>query len=62
VNPPSTDGFAERGLVFRKLEPAIYFNTYLLFRPDSQRAQLVKKFTTALLNARSKNTIPTGES
>jgi DNA-binding transcriptional LysR family regulator len=58
VSPPSTDGFAERGLVFRKLEPAIYFNTYLLFRPDSQRAQLVKQFTTALLNARSKNTIP----
>jgi len=61
VNPPSTDGFAERGLVFRKLEPAIYFNTYLLFRPDSQRAQLVKRFTTALLNARGKNTIPHGD-
>jgi len=60
VSPPSTDGFAERGLIFRKLEPAIYFNTYLLFRPDSQRAQLVKQFTTALLNARSKNTIPVG--
>ena len=59
VNPPSTDGFAERGLIFRPLEPAIHFNTYLLFRPDSQRAQLVKRFTTALLNARSKSTIPT---
>jgi DNA-binding transcriptional LysR family regulator len=59
VSPPSVDGFAERGLIFRPLEPAIYFNTYLLFRPDSQRAQLVKRFTTALLNARGKGTIPT---
>ncbi len=58
VNPPAVDGFAERGLIFRPLEPAIYFNTYLLFRPDSQRAQLVKRFTTALLNARGKSTIP----
>lgn len=58
----SADGFAERGLLFRELEPAIHFNTYLLYRPDTQRAQLVKRFTTALLNARGKNTIPDDES
>lgn len=53
VNPGSMHGFAERGVIFRPFEPAIYFKTLLLFRPDAQRAQIVKDFTAALMGARS---------
>ncbi|CAH2603529.1 LysR family transcriptional regulator [Rhodovastum atsumiense] len=56
VNPMATDGFAERGLVFRPFEPAIDFKALLLFRPDTQRAILVKAFTAALLRARFRPT------
>lgn len=52
VNPASTDGFAERGLVLRPFEPAVWFKAYLLFRPDAQKALLVKRFVAELLKAR----------
>ncbi|USU13846.1 LysR substrate-binding domain-containing protein [Sphingomonadaceae bacterium OTU29THOMA1] len=52
VNPGSIDGFPERGLVLRPFTPEIYFKTLLLFRPDAQRAQIVKDFTAALLAER----------
>jgi DNA-binding transcriptional LysR family regulator len=52
VNPASTDGFPERGLVFRPFEPAVYFKSILLFRPDAQQARLVREFVAALLHAR----------
>lgn len=52
VNPAAADGFPERGLVFRAFEPEIYFNSVMLFRPDAQKAQLVKHFVKALLDAR----------
>lgn len=53
ANPMATDGFAERGLLLRPFEPAVYFKTYLLFRPDMQKALLVKALTAELLHARS---------
>jgi DNA-binding transcriptional LysR family regulator len=52
VNPASADGFPERGLVFRPFEPAVYFKSILLFRPDAQQARLVREFVAALLQAR----------
>jgi DNA-binding transcriptional LysR family regulator len=55
VNPGSIDGFPERGLILRRFEPEIFFKTLLLFRPDAQRAQIVKDFTAALLSARQRN-------
>lgn len=54
VNPVAADGFAERGLLFRPFEPEIYFKAHLLFRPDTQRALLVKAFVAELLQARSR--------
>ncbi len=52
VNPAATDGFALRGLILRPFEPAIYFKSILLFRPDAQKARLVKSLVTELLKAR----------
>ncbi|MBS9721168.1 LysR family transcriptional regulator [Tianweitania sp. BSSL-BM11] len=53
VNPLAIDGFAERGLVLRPLEPAVYFKSYLLFRPDMQKARLVRAFVSALMEIRN---------
>lgn len=53
VNPVSADGYAERGVVFRPFKPDITFRSYLLFRPDTQKGELVRKFTAALLDART---------
>jgi hypothetical protein len=53
VNPGATEGFAVRGLVLLPFEPAVHFKTYLLFRPDAQKAVLVKHFAAALLHART---------
>lgn len=54
VNPMATDGFAERGLLLRRFEPEVYFRAYLLFRPDVQKAVLVKALVAELLRARSR--------
>jgi DNA-binding transcriptional LysR family regulator len=51
VNPLAAEGFEQRGLVFRPYEPAVYFKSFILFRPDTQRARLVRDFTTALKEA-----------
>jgi DNA-binding transcriptional LysR family regulator len=51
VNPLAAEGFEQRGLVFRPYEPAVYFKSFILFRPDAQRARLVRDFTTALNEA-----------
>ncbi|MDK1374318.1 MULTISPECIES: LysR substrate-binding domain-containing protein [unclassified Sinorhizobium] len=59
VNPLAIDGFAERGLIFRPFEPPVYFKSYLLFRPDMQKASLVRAFVSALLDAR--NTRPSAK-
>ncbi len=53
VNPLSIDGFSERGLVFRPFEPAVYFRSYLLFRPDMQKTRLVRAFVSSLLEVRN---------
>ncbi|MDQ1079093.1 LysR substrate-binding domain-containing protein [Pseudoroseomonas cervicalis] len=50
----AAEGFAERGLVMRPFEPEVYFKTYLLFRPDTQKSMLVKDFVAALLAARDR--------
>lgn len=52
VNPAAVDGFTERGLVLRPFEPAIQFKSYVLFRADAQRNQMVREFTQALMKAR----------
>ncbi|PZQ61428.1 MAG: LysR family transcriptional regulator [Phenylobacterium zucineum] len=59
VNPVAAIGFAERGLVFRPFEPDVYFTTYLLFRPDAQRAQIVSRFVAELMAARSLTSLQT---
>ena len=51
VNPAAADGFEKRGLVIKPYEPAVYFKAYILFRPDAQRARLVREFTAALNDA-----------
>lgn len=53
MNPLAIDGFAERGLIFRPFEPAVYFKSYLLFRPDMQKARLVRAFVSSLLAVRN---------
>lgn len=53
VNPLAVDGFADRGLIFRPFEPAVYFKSYLLFRPDMQKASLVRAFVSSLLEVRN---------
>jgi DNA-binding transcriptional LysR family regulator len=57
VNPAAADGFQERGLLLRAFEPEIYFKSHLLFRPDAQKARLVKHFVDNLLDARQLKTI-----
>lgn len=52
VNPAAGDGYAERGLLFRPFEPEVYFDSYLLFRPDAQKAQVVKEFVNHLMKSR----------
>lgn len=54
VNPAAVDGFELRGLVLRPFEPAVYFRSFLLYRPDVQKAILVKEFTAELLSARQR--------
>ena len=53
VNPLAVDGFGERGLILRPFEPAVYFKSYLLFRPDMQKARLVRAFVSALMEVRN---------
>lgn len=48
VNPAAADGFEDRGLILRPFEPAVYFKAHILFRPDAQRAKLVREFSNAL--------------
>ncbi|MDC7677451.1 LysR substrate-binding domain-containing protein [Asticcacaulis machinosus] len=55
VNLVAAEGFPERGLILKPFEPEIYFRSYLLFRPDTQKAQVVNRFVGALLRARSYN-------
>lgn len=61
VNPLAVDGFTERGLVLRPFEPAVYFKSYLLFRPDMQKARLVRAFVSALMQVRNvRHQVPDG--
>lgn len=53
TNPAAAEGFDVRGLVFRPFEPAVYFKSIMLFRPDAQKTRLVKDFVSALLGART---------
>lgn len=48
------DGFAKRGFLLQPFEPAVNLRTYLLFRPDTQRAVVVKPLTAKLLHTRSR--------
>ena len=61
VNPLTTQGFVERGLILRPLRPRIAFRSLLLFRPDNQRATLVQSFTKGLFALRNSIMIPDSE-
>ncbi|MDX2142475.1 MAG: LysR substrate-binding domain-containing protein [Rhodospirillaceae bacterium] len=52
VNPAAAEGFGARGLLFRPFEPEVYFKSYMLFRPDAQKARIVKRLIGDLLDAR----------
>lgn len=58
INPAAADGYAQRGLVFRRFRPDVQFRSHLLFRPDTQKAQLVKSFVAELLKFRDRVTLP----
>jgi DNA-binding transcriptional LysR family regulator len=53
----AAEGFVERGLVMRPFEPEVYFKTFLLFRPDTQKSILVKHLVAALLAARDRGPV-----
>lgn len=57
VSPFTVHGFIERGLAVRPLEPRVSFRYYLLFRPDAQKARLVKAFVAALFEQRNKTAL-----
>lgn len=54
VSPFTVYGFVERGLVVRPFEPRVSFRYFLLFRPDTQKARLVRAFVAALFEQRNK--------
>lgn len=54
VNPISTEGFSERGLVLRPFVPDVSFRALILSRPDAQKARLVRAFTTTLYEMRNR--------
>lgn len=58
VNPAAADGFALRGLVLKPYEPAVYFKSLVLFRPDMRRARLVKAFVASLNEALHEGPVP----
>lgn len=51
VNPAAAEPYT-RDVVFRPFEPSVFFNSIMLFRPDAQKARLVKRFVGHLLDAR----------
>jgi len=53
TNPYVTEGFAERGVVFRPFAPAIHFKSLLIFRPDMQKSRIVRDLVGALMTARN---------
>lgn len=53
VNPISTEGLSERGLVLRPFIPDVSFRALILFRPDAQKARLVRAFATVLYDMRN---------
>jgi DNA-binding transcriptional LysR family regulator len=57
VNPMAADGFRARGLVFRPFRPHVEFKSYLLFRPDVQKARIIRLFADALYKARNTYTL-----
>ena len=55
ANPLAIEGFVERGLLLRPFEPDVYFKTFMLFRPDAQKASLIRKLIAELLHARQRS-------
>lgn len=53
VNPLATEGFRERGLVLKPFVPDTPFRSFLVYRPDAQRARLVREFTACLFDQRN---------
>lgn len=48
VDPVTTPGFVERGLVLRRLEPAPEFRTLLILPPGRPKARLAQEFISTL--------------
>ena len=53
INPMAAYGFPDRGLVLRPFVPEVLFKEYLLFRPDTQKTQLIRAFVAKLYEARN---------
>jgi DNA-binding transcriptional LysR family regulator len=53
VNPYATDGYAQRGVVFRPFSAAVHFRTLLIFRPDLPKSRIVRDLAACLLSARN---------
>lgn len=51
VNPAAAERY-KADVVFRPFEPSVYFTAVMLFRPDAQKTQLVKRFVGHLLDVR----------
>lgn len=54
ANSAVTDAYEPRGLVIKPFVPDLYFECYILYRPDAQKARLVREFTRALVDALNK--------
>jgi hypothetical protein len=52
TNPAAAEGYAGRGAIFRPFEPAVYFKSILMFRPNIQKARPVKVFSGELMASR----------
>ena len=54
VDPVTSPGFVERGLILRRLSPAPFFRTLLIFPPGRPRPVLAQEFIVALRSVAEK--------
>jgi DNA-binding transcriptional LysR family regulator len=52
VDPITSAGFIERGLVLKPFQPAIRFRTLMIFPPDRQRSRLIRDCVQCFEHAR----------
>ena len=59
VNPVSYEMFLNTGLILRPFSPKVMFRSLLIYRPDVQRARLVRDFTAILFQLRNQMSFKT---